>query len=118
MSNRPLPPNLKLPAELEAALARGEKIGALRLVRALLEAGLKQAAQKVESASATAASKPQFPSKPQAQPAPGNTLEQAVKQAEEGLSPGEVPRRIGLGWLAWVVGLAALLAWFYLRRGA
>lgn len=117
MSNRPPPPDLKLPAELEAALARGEKIGPLRLVRALLEAGLKQAAQKAETASARstpAAAKPM----PVPPPLATNELEKAVKQAEEGLSPGEVPRRSGLGWLAWVVGLGALLAWFFLRRGA
>ena len=117
MSNRPRPPDLKLPAELEAALARGEKIGPLQLVRALLEAGLKQAAQRAETAATPpppVAAKP----RPAPQPATVNELEKAVKQAEEGLSPGEVPRRSGLGWLAWTVGLGVLLAWLYLRRGA
>lgn len=83
-----------LPAEVQVALAKGDKIEAIRLLRATTGMGLKEAKDSVDAHDAAAA-----PERP-------------------GLAPGEVPRSMGMRLLPWLVAAAALAgAWIYLARG-
>jgi hypothetical protein len=76
-----------LPPDAAQALARGDKIGAIKLVRAETGLGLKEAKEWVEAR----APSPRVPT---------------------GLAPGEVPRHDGLlGWALVIVVIAAV-AWF------
>ncbi|MBI3148645.1 MAG: ribosomal protein L7/L12 [Betaproteobacteria bacterium] len=91
-----------LPADVQAALARGNKIEAIRLLRATTGLGLKDAKDRIDAAEAggqrAASSVP-------ANPTPG-------------LSPGEVPRtRVGR-WAFLLVFAALVLGyWLYRRAG-
>jgi ribosomal protein L7/L12 len=76
-----------LPPDAAQALARGDKIGAIKLVRAETGIGLKEAKDWVEAKS----------------PAP---------RLPTGLAPGEVPRG-GDAILAWVVAILAIAAVAY-----
>jgi ribosomal protein L7/L12 len=79
-----------LPPDAARALARGDKIEAIKLVRAETGLGLKQAKDWVDAQGST----PRMPT---------------------GLSPGEVPRHEGLvGWILAVVAIVAV-GWFLLR---
>ena len=79
-----------LPPDAARALARGDKIQAIKLARAETGVGLKEAKDWVEAHGGT----PRMPT---------------------GLSPGEVPRREGLvRWIVAIVAIAAV-AWFVLR---
>ena len=76
-----------LPPDAAQALARGDKIGAIKLVRAETGLGLKEAKDWVEARA-------------------------PVPRLPTGLSPGEVPRHDGLaGWVFAIVAIAAV-AWF------
>ena len=75
-----------LPPDAARALARGDKIEAIKLVRAETGLGLKEAKDWVDAQSGT----PQMPT---------------------GLAPGEVPRHEGLG--AWIVVIVLVVAAAY-----
>jgi len=76
-----------LPAEVVAALARGDEIGAIRLLRSHTGLGLKEAKERIEAAAETGGAMPPSP---------------------------QVPRSAGAIW--WAAVLVALVAaWFVLR---
>jgi len=84
----PVPPDGSLPPEAMSALAAGNTIEAIRLVRQARGIGLKEAKDAVDAVTRTARS----------QGSPGGG----------GLAPGEVPRRKSAGWIA--IAILAVLA--------
>jgi len=82
-----------LPPDAARALARGDKIEAIKLVRAETGLGLKEAKAWVDAQAAT----PQMPT---------------------GLAPGEVPRHEGFGlWIVVIVLVVAAGYFVFLRGG-
>jgi len=82
-----------LPPDAARALARGDKIEAIKLVRAETGLGLKEAKSWVDAQAAT----PQMPT---------------------GLAPGEVPRHEGFGlWIVVIVLVVAAGYFVFLRGG-
>ncbi|MEP7302618.1 MAG: ribosomal protein L7/L12 [Caldimonas sp.] len=80
-----------LPGAVAAALQRGDRIEAIRLLREAAGLGLKEAKEAVES------------------------FQDAARGAASERAPGEVPRsRAGL-WLAIALGAAALLGYSFFR---
>lgn len=73
-----------LPAPVQQALQRGNKIEAIRLLREHTGLGLKEAKERVEAAVASA------------------------RDLDAGLAPGEVPRRSGAAW--WAAAAALVIA--------
>lgn len=82
-------PTEPLPPEVLAALQRGNKIEAIKLLRQLTGLGLKEAKDAVEAA-------PQH------------------AQLGQG-SPGEVSRSGSIGWVLLVLVIAALVGYFLMR---
>ncbi|HEY8244947.1 MAG TPA: ribosomal protein L7/L12 [Casimicrobiaceae bacterium] len=84
--------NRALPPDAARALARGDKIEAIKLARAETGLGLKEAKDWVDAQAAT----PQMPT---------------------GLAPGEVPRHEGFGLWIVVIVLIVAAAYFLVFRG-
>lgn len=85
----PDPISQPLPAEVRAALEKGEWIEAIKLLRTSGGMGLKQAKEVIDRQRSIAA-----PAKP--------------PHVDRHRAPGEVPRVPGIVWLALIVGIAAL----------
>ncbi len=81
-----------LPPKAKAALAAGDKIGAIRLVREATGFGLKEAKELVDRHEGVSLARP------------------------PGLAPGEVPRASSAKWIALLVIAAAAIAWLVLRQ--
>lgn len=132
-----------LPADVQAALARGNRIEAIRLMRAATGMSLAEAKAAIEGpaaapgvAGATPPTPEDLPAEVAAALATGNKIEaikllraatgMELKDAKDavdaavargaGLAPGEIPRRSWASLLPWLVlGLVALGVYVYLR---
>jgi len=93
-----------LPGDVQQALARGNKIEAIRLLRAKTGLGLKEAKDAVDRIAAS------MPPRPVT-----STPGRATRPT--GLAPGEVPRSGGVLWRVIVVVALTLLAYWFLREG-
>lgn len=94
----PWPPNPGLPPEVAAALAEGNKVKAIKLLRESSGLNLKQAKAVAEEAQ--------------------RQLAQAAPVRHAGLSPGEVPRRrLSSSFVLTLVVIVALVAWVLVRQG-
>ena len=105
------------PPEVLEALKRGNKIEAIKLLRAAAKVGLAEAKTVVDALQA--GSPP--PAAPPAAKRPNVGIahkHHAINPnliRRPGLSPGEVPRSgDGMGWVVVLVG-GLLLAWYFLR---
>lgn len=89
-----------LPAEVRAALARGNKIEAIRLLREATGLGLKDAKDRIDAA---------------AEGAQRNASGQPGR-AGQGLSPGEQPRQGAATWVVLLVVVALVLGYLAYRQ--
>lgn len=87
-----------MPERVRAALERGHKVEAVRLLRAQTGLGLREAKDQVELMAAALAARSTVHD-------PGTA----------GLAPGEVPRASHAVWWAVLVALVLLAAWYYWR---
>jgi ribosomal protein L7/L12 len=87
-----------MPERVRAALERGNKVEAIRLLRQQTGLGLREAKDQVELMAAALAARSTVHD-------PGTA----------GLAPGEVPRSSYGGWWAALVALVLLVAWYYLK---
>lgn len=144
-------PQQDMPAAVKAAMDRGQKIEAIKLLRDATGLGLKEAKEAVEHMMEAGGPMPvvQQPAigtdagdEIAAALAQGHTLEAirlyrqrtgvGLKQAKDaiealqagrpavapGLSPGEVGRSGGLGWVALAIAVAAIAAYLFFRLGS
>ena len=112
MTQRP-----SFPPEVLEALKRGNKLEAIKLLRAAAKVGLAEAKTVVDAIQAGNAP----PATPPAAKRPNVGLAHKHHALNPnlvrrpGLSPGEVPRSgDGMGWVVVLVG-GLMLAWFFLR---
>ena len=103
------------PPEVLAALKRGNKIEAVKLLRQAAKVGLAEAKSAVDGLERARAS---VPPKAAAPRSPASTHAYQSKAAEPhllrrpGLSPGEVPRESsGAGWIILLLGGVLLASW-------
>jgi hypothetical protein len=89
MKTHPFEPHAVLPAEAIAALARGRKIEAIRIVRKTHGVDLKTAKERVEA----------------------HALDHSGAAGD--LSPGEVPAGRGFGWALALAAAASLALWWW-----
>ena len=108
------------PPEVLEALKKGNKIEAIKLLRAAAKVGLAEAKsvvdalQNAQGGKAPAASPP-APKRPNVGLAHKHHPVNPNLIRRPGLSPGEVPRSgDGMGWVVVLVG-GLMLAWFFLR---
>ena len=114
MTQRP-----SFPPEVLEALKRGNKIEAIKLLRAAAKVGLAEAKSVVDALQGAQAGK--APAAPPAASRPNVGIAHKHHPVNPnlvrrpGLSPGEVPRSgDGMGWVVVLVG-GLILAWFFLR---
>ncbi|HET6265217.1 MAG TPA: hypothetical protein VFD95_10180 [Usitatibacter sp.] len=115
MSQRSFPP------EVLEALKRGNKIEAIKLLRAAAKVGLAEAKSVVDAlqnapAGSAPAASPPAAKRPNVGIAHKHHAINPNLIRRPGLSPGEVPHSGGggMGWVVVLVG-GLLLAWFFLR---
>jgi ribosomal protein L7/L12 len=87
-----------MPERVRAALGRGHKVEAVRLLREQTGLGLREAKDQVELMAAALAAR--------------STVQDP---GQAGLAPGEMPRTSYGGWGAALVALVVLIAWYYLK---
>ena len=94
------------------ALARGDKLGAIKLMREAGAPNLKAALRAIEAQAANVAPKPGTPTRPKEAPA----ARQAMRARTPAVAMGDPP-----GQLRWLLAMLALLAaagWMLFNRGA
>lgn len=108
-----------LPANVQAALDRGEFVTAIKLLRESSGLGLAEAKQAIDRMRKRAdAGAPAAPRKARAEAAPGaepGTAPHEPQHAFGPLAPGEVPRSRTRVWLVVVVAAALYLLWRFVR---
>ena len=111
----------QFPPEVLEALKRGNKIEAIKLLRAAAKVGLAEAKTVVDAlqnsqAGIAPAAPPPAAKRPNVGIAHKHHAINPNLVRRPGLSPGEVPREGGggMGWVVVLVG-GLLLAWFFLR---
>jgi hypothetical protein len=113
MTQRP-----SFPPEVLEALKRGNKLEAIKLLRAAAKVGLAEAKTVVDAIQAGNAPPPATPpaaKRPNVGLAHKHHALNPNLVRRPGLSPGEVPRSgDGMGWVVVLAG-GLMLAWFFLR---
>jgi len=108
------------PPEVLEALKKGNKLEAIKLLRAAAKVGVAEAKTVVEAlqnaqGGKSTAAAPQPPKRPNVGIAHKHHAINPNLIRRPGLSPGEVPRSgDGMGWVVVLVG-GLLLAWYFLR---
>ena len=113
----------QFPPEVLEALKRGNKIEAIKLLRAAAKVGLAEAKtvvdalQNAQAGKVAPAAPPPAPKRPNVGIAHKHHAINPNLIRRPGLSPGEEPRSDG-GGIGWVVVLAGglLLAWYFLKQ--
>ena len=116
------PPNL--PVQVLSALARGDKIEAIKLVREMTGLGLREAKDTVEGKRGFHGAPPHASphvtphSTPHAPGQAGSAGDVLHRAADNGLAPGEQPRATAASSLAWwgaALLAVGLLVYLYIR---
>jgi len=107
-----------LPANVVEALRRGNKIEAIKLLRAATQVGLAEAKGVIDAleshAKATRAAQGKAPVSAPARQVPTPQVQRRPR--EDDLGPGEVPRASpGAAAIAIVIAIIALVAWAFLK---
>lgn len=115
-------PQRMLPANVQAALDRGEFVTAIKLLRESSGVGLAEAKQAIDRLRKRAdGGAPAAPRKPRPDAAPGAEPGTALHHPQHAfgpLAPGEVPRSRTRVWFFVVVAAVLYLLWRFLRSGA